>query len=338
MNYAIRAAMPLLTNCLSKVYPVSALDALHVSLMSTLSTHLTPTWTPTQPSRGSSMRSLLISPQIAAPQPFVAAANAAGVSCRDWVLLLTQGDACEIFIDPGMVSFRVGSNAEPTVYWQYKSRTASVAKRLPWDIIPTATPAPKVSIVESPVDEPLWMTNLLSKFPATPKSSVYSSTSPIRRPTRSIGSSSDRSVSPVSASEPARYVPPHRLQTSFTHARSPSELSASAVSFVSSASSSSSMYSDLSMSMSQLSVSSADSASSTRSSSPVEVLVDDCQVYDYELEEECNAVYVDASRTAVVEYECGKVGVLGGAVMLGVPKSASSVRPSAYSPQRTANY
>jgi len=30
-------------------------------------------------------------------------------------------------------------------------------------------------------------------------------------------------------------------------------------------------------------------------------------------------IFVDPSRSEVVEYECGKVGVLGGAVMLGLP-------------------
>jgi len=37
-------------------------------------------------------------------------------------------------------------------------------------------------------------------------------------------------------------------------------------------------------------------------------------------------LYIDASKDqlAVTEYECGKVGVLTGAVMLGVPKNSSN--------------
>jgi len=40
------------------------------------------------------------------------------------------------------------------------------------------------------------------------------------------------------------------------------------------------------------------------------------------------AVYLDESKDqlAVTEYECGKVGVLTGAVMLGVPRGPKSVK------------
>jgi len=91
------------------------------------------------------------------------------------------------------------------------------------------------------------------------------------------------------------------------------------------ASTGSSVYSALSLSMSQLSVSSSTSASSiapsTRSPSPA---CDNDVVYDQE-EGENAVVYVDSSRTAVTEYECGKVGVLGGAVMLGIPASTRAI-------------
>jgi hypothetical protein len=59
---------------------------------------------------------------------------------------------------------------------------------------------------------------------------------------------------------------------------------------------------------------------STRSSSPVD---DACIYYETDDEEKSDAVcYIDKSRREVTEYECGKVGVLGGAVMLGVPRNA----------------
>lgn len=322
MNAAIRASIPLLTSCLNKVYPASTLDTLQVVLMSTLSAHLAPSWQPERPTRGSSIRSLLVSPLIPAPTPIRAAADATGVRWRDWVLLLTRGDACEIFIDPGVVSYRVGSEASVTIYWQSKSRTVSVSKKLPWDVATSPSiPEPKVYVEE----EPTWMTNLLSRFPETPKPNEYASNvslTPIRRPSPPA-SVSDRSVSPISAPASGRYIPPHRLTTSF-HTRTPSEVS-SAVS-----SSGSSIYSALSLSMSQLSVSSGSTAPSsavpsTRSSSPID---DECALsadIEYESDDEDAVVYIDSSRNEVTEYECGKVGVLGGAVMLGMPKGAAAV-------------
>lgn len=207
-------------------------------------------------------------------------------------------------------------------------------------------------------EEPSWMTSLLSNFPDTPahgarvpsQSTVSASQTPLRanapayRPAvrgglRPAGAGHARSESTDSWASSTRSSPTSTTQ----HRLSPIGSSASATSAASNANGG--IYSQLALNMSQLSLasnstssscapslsSSASSTSSQRAASPTDQLIPGADgfyhmvYYDDNLPSPVSPTasvyaYVDhAARKSVTEYECGKVGVLGGAVMLGVP-------------------
>ncbi len=333
MNSAIRASIPLLTNCLRDTCSPSTLDALHVVLMSSLSAHLAPTWSSDCPTLGASLRMLRLSPSAEPPRPLRVAAQSTGINAVDWVLLLSGGKDCEICIDPGMVSYRVGEGA-PKVYWQGVVARKNVSS--PWEntAAPSTSAEPGLarSHRHSASRDDNWMASVLALFPDTPRSGT-----PISRPSHSIrenarpssiysSSASSYTDSPLSvtadlprtgATSRAQFLNPGQF-TSHSRTNSSSSTGTGVAP--------GSVYGSLSLSMSQLSLHSSSTSAtspsslvpSTRSSSPVD---DPCVYYETDDEEKSGALcYIDRSRRDVTEYECGKVGVLGGAVMLGVPK------------------
>lgn len=124
MNSAIAATIPLLTAPLADICSPSALDSLHVILMSTLSEHLAPTWDAARPSLGAASRVLHISASSSAnpPRTLAVASFSAGIKASSWVALLLAhyrgSSAMSISIDPGMVAIQFAESPRPVVYWQ----------------------------------------------------------------------------------------------------------------------------------------------------------------------------------------------------------------------------
>lgn len=328
LNSAIRATVSLLTACLTQVYPPSTVDSMHLILMSTLSAHLAGHWFPENPSRDASFRGLLMGPQLLPPKPLRIAAEATGVSWSDWIILLSRGEECEVFVDPGMVSFRVG-NSDIQIHWHGQQ---AMARSSPWESQASSrTPQTTYASPRSPktphaAQSSSWMADMLAQFPTTPKNTFPAQRSnntrrvTITRPTPSAVSSC--AVSDASASPPPSYLldladefgSMDLMPSTPFHTRTTSQ----------SSSVSSSAFSALSLSASQSSASSsASSLLSTRASSPILDCDMECDIA--EADEADDLVYIDVTRNTVTEYECGKVGVLGGAVMLGVPKGASAI-------------
>ncbi|KDQ20553.1 hypothetical protein BOTBODRAFT_310989 [Botryobasidium botryosum FD-172 SS1] len=309
LHAAISATLSYLVNPLVPHYPAHSVDALHLALMSSLYVHLHHSWDNACPTRGSLERVLLLTPRDLPPAPLQGPSRRAGIRWFDWILLLSKGEDVEICIDPGCVKVRQGASKAEKIVWEDESaiHTEGVGKRMPWD-------------VRSPVlqkDEKTPRPDWCSSFPSNP----------------SVVGALSRATSEVSRSPLSElleidddfdfdkdFVPfcprPTSVVSNTLHARTASE------------STSSSLYSDLSEGLSALSlVSSRTSASSVLASPCMTPATsengDDLSELDIELldAEEAEVYYIDSSRKTAVEYECGKVGVLGGAVMLGVPRA-----------------
>ncbi|KAF8326019.1 uncharacterized protein EI90DRAFT_1982515 [Cantharellus anzutake] len=331
MNSAINATIPLLTNCLKDNCSASTLDALHVVLMSSLSAHLAPTWNTERPTLGASSRALRLTPSAQPPRPLRVAAQSTGINAAEWVHLLTGGEECEICVDPGMVSYRVGEDT-PKVYWQGIVNRKTVSS--PWEKGTVSSTSVGRRLQTTGDDN--WLASVLSLFPETPRSGT-----PISRPSRgvsarpsSVASSSTDSPLSITMDLPRTGTAPQSQFLNPGRFASHSRTNSTSSTGTGATGAPSSVYGTLSLSMSQLSLHSSSTSAtspssvvpSTRSSSPVD---DTCCYYEDEEEGNSAAVcYIDKSRRDVTEYECGKVGVLGGAVMLGVPRNgvASAIK------------
>lgn len=123
MTSAIRATIPLLTAPLVDICDPSALDSLHVALMSTLSAHLLPSWDPARPALGAPLRTLHLSTAAAItaiPRPLARAATQVRINARDWVSLLLahhRTRAMSISVDPGLVALQLEGSARPVIFW-----------------------------------------------------------------------------------------------------------------------------------------------------------------------------------------------------------------------------
>lgn len=231
LHAAINAARSLLVAPLVGHFSPSTLDTVHLTLMTSLATHLLPTWEPTRPTRGSSVRALTLCPQTLPPKPIREAAAQAGVQWSDWILLLIRGEEWELTIDPGRVAVRVAKTGIETVVWKEDislEHVAPIGKRTPWglEIPPTprasafptmiaaATAARKASIVE----EPEWFDSLLSQFPEAPANVPTPTSSP-----SSMRSSSSSSGYPFSQVNTQRA----KALAHILHTRTPSSVSTS---------------------------------------------------------------------------------------------------------------
>ncbi|VDB99318.1 unnamed protein product [Peniophora sp. CBMAI 1063] len=86
---------------------------LQLALESGLMTYYAPSWTPSDPFRGSGRRCMTLSPKTNPPRPIFVAARAANVEWSDWMAAL-GGLEFDLFVDPGRVSVRYNSRgADP---------------------------------------------------------------------------------------------------------------------------------------------------------------------------------------------------------------------------------
>ncbi|QRW00244.1 hypothetical protein RhiJN_28262 [Ceratobasidium sp. AG-Ba] len=294
-------------------------DALHIRLMVHLAAHFQPTWDVLKPTKGSLSRVLFISARCP-PRVLKAACEDVGLLWGCWgpALVRTYGDLAhneeiELRVDPGKVE--VCGPLGPKVIFEATGKARPV-RGVPAPIKsefavydgafrPFSPPPP------SPITP--W---LLDQFPPPP---------PVAGEKASVAPTT-RTPSPI-----ARVIP--RLNT---HSRTSSRSSTKSVDSMLSMTTGStapSTYSD----------------DGTESDVDLEVVLRTLAIQDQDAplpspaltvppspsdsDHGLDAYYIDTTRKEVTIYESGKVGVLGGAVMLGMP--AGGLKPKARGGRRS---
>ncbi|GAB1517554.1 hypothetical protein RhiTH_000603 [Rhizoctonia solani] len=279
------------------------IDALHIRLMVHLAAHYQATWDVSRPWKGTLQRALFISAQCP-PRVIKAACEDVGLLWGCWgpALVKSYGEMraneeMELRVDPGKVEV-CGPHGSKVLFEAAKARTRGVPtpSKNEFSIYegafrPFSPPPP------SPITP--W---LLDQFPPPPEKQVARTPSPI-----------------------ARVVP--RINT---HSRTSSRSSTKSVDSMLSMTTGStapSTYSD----------------DGTESDVDLEVVLRTLAIQDHEgplpspaltvppspsdSDHGLDAFYIDTNRKEVTIYESGKVGVLGGAVMLGVPAGGFKPKP-----------
>ncbi|KAG8935942.1 hypothetical protein FRC02_005417 [Tulasnella sp. 418] len=314
-------------------FPPQTLDALHLSLLSALS-HLDLSTT----------HSFLFSPSAPAPLPVrYALASLAQfpphlrVAWNDWVILLTHGHQIILNITAGLVTANViyaqtGTTAFSTIWdatavvharapspWGSSSRSRSSAPSSA-DSASSRSSTPVSEPRESPVtQEPVVAVaaaeNVLKGWESDEEEVFVYKTTPAVAPLNHRRQGSwlpDSLPAPAAAKPLPRPAAPKAAALRAQHQQhSRSSSRSSVVSSAPSLSSSVSSSLSLEQTLSNLSI--------TEPSSPTP----SCPSSDEE-----DTCYIDATKdqNSVTVYECGKVGVLTGAVMLGVPKGATATK------------
>ncbi|CCO26110.1 hypothetical protein BN14_00127 [Rhizoctonia solani AG-1 IB] len=288
------------------------IDALHIRLMVHLAAHYQATWDVSRPDKGSLQRVLFISARCP-PRVIKAACEDVGLLWNSWGPALIKNYAdmgadeqMELRVDPGKVEV-FGPHGSKVLFEAAKTRARGVPTPSKNDFSiyegafrPFSPPPP------SPITP--W---LLDQFPPPPEKQVARTPSPI-----------------------ARIVP--RINT---HSRTSSRSSTKSVDSMLSMTTGStapSTYSD----------------DGTESDVDIEVVLRTLAIQDHEgplpspaltvppspsdSDHGLDAFYIDTNRKEVTIYESGKVGVLGGAVMLGVPAGGFKPKPRGGRRARTA--
>ncbi|KDN49425.1 hypothetical protein RSAG8_02127, partial [Rhizoctonia solani AG-8 WAC10335] len=274
------------------------IDALHIRLMVHLAAHYQATWDVSQPWKGSLQRALFISARCP-PRVIKAACEDVGLQWGCWgpALVRSYGELSgneeiELRVDPGKVEV-CGPRGSKLLFEDVGPKVRNARG------VPTPSKS-DFSIYEGafrpfspPPPSPItpW---ILDQFPPPPEKQVARTPSPI-----------------------ARVVP--RINT---HSRTSSRSSTKSV--------------DSMLSMTTASTASSDySDDGIESDVDLEVVLRTLAIQDHEgplpspaltvppspsdSDHGLDSFYIDTNRKEVTIYESGKVGVLGGAVMLGVP-------------------
>ncbi|KAL4243104.1 BTG family protein [Abortiporus biennis] len=308
LNVTLAHAITYLTRVLIARYCATTIIKLQLALESNLCAQFASTWVPEDPLRGSGRRCLTLSPKTLPPRAIYNACQSAGINWSEWIALL-GGVEFDLFIDPGCVSIRFGDWESGKVskfftVWseelsgEVKKRKASEKKvqlqLRAQEMSRAANKTVAQQLMEDEEDEELFaMIAHEVREPTwfTPIADKF----PAPTPDRSISSS------PVSTTS-----------VTSNHSRSSSRSSNSSSGF--------SVFS-------QGSAVSYGSATTVSLSSPE----DDKPAFKLSRRERARQakVFVDASKTAVTNYDGGKTTVLTGGVMLGgVVVAAPSKAPS----------
>ncbi|KAG8713495.1 hypothetical protein FRC08_013173 [Ceratobasidium sp. 394] len=283
------------------------IDALHIRLMVHLAAHFQSTWDVLQPWKGSFSRVLFISARCP-PRALKAACEDVGLLWGCWgpALVRSYGELpaseeIELRVDPGKVEVcgRLGSK----VVFEAVGTKARPARGVPTPIKSEFTIYDGAFRPFSPPPPSPMTPWLLDQFPPPP---------PVAGEKAQSVAPSTRTPSPI-----ARVIP--RLNT---HSRTSSRSSTKSVDSMLSMTTGStapSTYSD----------------DGTESDVDLEVVLRTLAIQDHDAalpspaltvppspsdsDHGLDAFYIDTSRKEVTIYESGKVGVLGGAVMLGMP-------------------
>ncbi|KAK1232602.1 hypothetical protein PQX77_004270 [Marasmius sp. AFHP31] len=189
LSVTLAHAISYLTSCLHRHVAPAKITKLQLVLEANLTAHYAPSWTPSEPLRGSGRRCLTLSPECLPPRVIYAACVAAGVQWFDWIDAL-GGQEFDFFVDPGCVSVRVGRKGDassrlitiwadevpsPTVApFPYKGKT--IAQQLMES--DDADSEQMFAMIAHETSKPTtWMTSMLEQFPMPSRSTSPFSTS-----------------------------------------------------------------------------------------------------------------------------------------------------------------
>ena len=329
LSVALAQTITYLTRPLIARYSAVTIIKLQLALEASLTAQFAPSWNPAEPLRGSGRRCLSLSPYGLPPRTIFNACKSAGVEWSEWISLLGSIEF-DLFVDPGCVSIRFGNWdtgkvgkfftiwAEDTVNKaEQKQAAAQKEARLDAELKaqaaaravpckPTKTYAQQLLEADQDEDELFALIADEVREPTwlTPILCEFPSV-----PERSITSS-----------------PMSTISTSSSHSRSSSSSSSSGFTF-SSVESASSYSSSSTVSQASCAVSPADERPKVKLS---------------RRERARQArVFIDASKTAVTNYDGGKTTVLTGGVMLGgapKPKAAPTPAPKKMIPSSSSNW
>jgi len=204
VSVAVAHAIAYLTRPLILSQSATTIIKLQLILEANLTALFTPSWVPKEPLRGSGRRCLTLSPNCLPPRVVYAACLAAGIQWFDWIALL-GGREFDFFVDPGRIAVRYGkggklltiwsdepthaTNAESTsmvneeaIQAQLRDQAAARAKVQISACLERKTLAQQLleedteeedqlfAMIADEVSAPTWMTPVLDKFPAPPRS------------------------------------------------------------------------------------------------------------------------------------------------------------------------
>jgi len=217
LSLTVAHAITFLTRPLISSYPETAIIKLRSVLQANLTTHFAHLWAVNHPTR----RGITLSPHCLPPSVIYSACLAAGVQWFDWISLL-GGREFDLFIDPGCVSVRRGSNhtheKQLITVWSEKPAFAAPAVRPSAHRAmqtPTARPKPQTktlaqqllevdheddeklfAMITDEVTSPMWINpNRMQPFPPFRSSSPAHSRSSSRSSDSSSGFSLSSAVS-----------------------------------------------------------------------------------------------------------------------------------------------
>jgi hypothetical protein len=229
VSVAVAHAVAYLTRPLILSQSATTIIKLQLVLEANLTALFAPTWVPSDPLRGSGRRCLTLSPHCLPPRAVYAACLATGVQWFDWIALL-GGQEFDFFVDPGCISVRFGKGGKLSTIWSSnaanaKSTTldeASIQAQLRGQAAVRAktqfparfdrkTLAQQLleedeeeddqlfAMIADEVAAPTWLTPVLDKFPAPPRSVSPLSTISTHSRSSSRSSSSSSGFSFTSA-------------------------------------------------------------------------------------------------------------------------------------------
>ncbi|KAI0768539.1 hypothetical protein BD413DRAFT_614410 [Trametes elegans] len=108
LSVALAQAITYITHPLIARYSAVTIIKLQLALEANLTTQFSSSWVPSAPLRGSGRRCLTLSPFGNPPRAVYNACNTAGVRWSEWIALLGNFEF-DLFIDPGCVSVRFGN-------------------------------------------------------------------------------------------------------------------------------------------------------------------------------------------------------------------------------------
>jgi len=196
-------AITYLTRSLFKSYSATRITGLQLALESNLTTLFAPTWTQSEPIRGSGRRCLTFCPNASPPRPIHAACEATGIEWSVWSKYLPATEF-DLYINPGCISVRfgnwdLGKVGQTFTVWSADVASPVAAKpKVPTlNLAPSKTFAQEVleneeenelfAMLAAELRKPSYATPILTQFPAVPSSADFS---PISRSSSRASSSS----------------------------------------------------------------------------------------------------------------------------------------------------
>ncbi|KAG0703123.1 hypothetical protein DFH29DRAFT_803969 [Suillus ampliporus] len=176
-SVTLAQAIAYLTRPLILTHPAATIIRLQLVLEANLTALFAPTWAPKEPLRGSGRRCLTLSPTCLPPRAVYAACLASGVQWFDWIAAL-GGREFDFFVDPGCISVRFGKGSKLITIWSEELMAVALpsnnqmSKTLEQQLLENDRTEDEelFALIADEVSAPTWMTPVVDRFPAPPRS------------------------------------------------------------------------------------------------------------------------------------------------------------------------